>query len=50
MNKNDEYKGRGFVYRKRTEAKSTTSCLDWEDEKLDRDQEEYIRKIVKLLQ
>lgn len=48
MNKNDEYKGRGFVYRKRTEAKSTTSCLDWEDEKLDRDQEKYIRKIVEL--
>lgn len=48
MNKNDEYCGRGFIYRNRNEAKSQTSCLDWEDEKLDTDQKGYIEDIVKL--
>lgn len=48
MNKSDDYRGRGFIYRNRDAAKSTTSCLDWEDEKLDTGQAEYIRKIVEL--
>lgn len=48
MNKNDEYKGRGFIYRSRNEKKSSTSCIDWEDSKLDTDQKQYIEKIVEL--
>jgi hypothetical protein len=48
MNANDKYMGRGFIYRNRNEKKSTVSCLDWDDDKLDENQEKYIEKIVKL--
>jgi hypothetical protein len=48
MNPYDVYMGSGFVSRSRDCEKSTTSCLDWDESKLDEEQSGYIKKIVEL--
>lgn len=48
MNKYDTYMGNGFVSRSKDYKKSTTSCLDWDENKLDREEGEYVGKIVNL--
>ena len=48
MNPYDVYMGSGFVSRSRDCEKSATSCLDWDESKLDEEQNGYIRKIVEL--
>lgn len=48
MNPYDTYKGKGFIYRSSDYKKSETSCLEWNAQKVDRDECNYIRKIAKL--
>ena len=48
MNKYDTYMGNGFVSRSKDYKKSTTSCLDWDESKLDSEEGKYVEKIVNL--
>lgn len=48
MNPYDTYRGKGFIYRSSDYKKSTTSCLSWDEGKVDGGECDYIRKIAKL--
>lgn len=48
MNPYDTYMGNGFIYRSEDCKKSTTGGLKWEENKVDKNQCKYIKKIVDL--
>lgn len=48
MNPYDTYQGKGFIYRSSEYKKSSTSCLAWDESKVDSGECSYIRKIAAL--